>query len=301
MKNAKSKTTAPQNRYRKWVAAGKPYHKGLSLLNEISGFDVLKRNLKRGPSTYNTPKLDGVLRMHFDKPTPGQAPPPKADRLNGHTHRQRVSDPPPAQELPPPADDAATDEGAADSAAPPPADEGGDGDDDEDPGSVPEAYTPKTWKARAFSELPEPLKKLRIATIKDIQRRSMLHAELATDPPDRKRRLLLCQEIVTITDRTNAHWAIEETWTTTGAMPHLDEDEEQRIASTDIFKLQRELANQVAPQLSRLTFKLKEDNRGTRKLSEEERTATEMRIGALQRTKALIKQRLLEYQQQLKA
>jgi len=296
-----SKSTTP-NRYQQWVAGGKKYHKGLSLFNEVQGFSTLKKTLERGPSPYNNAKLDAALQRAFDAPAKAGAPhqekahtKAQGKRMNGHTHRQeqRVSDPPP-----PPAKEAdtGTDEGADGDSA------GGDGDGetpasagDDDPRDEPTEYTPRKWKAKPFSQLPEPLKKLRISIIADYRERSIKHAELVAHPPKKEHRELLCRAIVELTDRINAHWAMEETWTKGGGLPHLPEDEEQRIATADVFQLQRELANQVVHQLKRINSKLKKD------LDEEERTALEMRKGALEHTKALIKARLLTYQQQVKA
>jgi len=299
-----TKSTPPPNPYRQWVAGGKKYHKGLSLFNEVQGFTTLKKTLERGPSPYNNAKLDAALQRAFDQAPPKAAPPPRknantkaqGERINGHTHRQepRVSDPPPPANDPPPATEAGqptTDNGqpAAD------AGEGGDGSDDDDPRDEPTEYTPRKWKAKPFSQLPEPLKRLRIANTLNYRTRAQKHAQLVAHPPKKEHRQLLCREIVELTDRINAHWAMEETWTKGGGLPHLPEDEEQRIATADVFQLQRELANQVSPQLTRVVAKLRLD------LEDDERTALEMRKGALEHTKALIKARLLAYQQQVKA
>lgn len=287
-----SKNPTP-NRYQQWVAGGKKYHKGCSLFNEVKGFTTLKKTLAKGPSFYNTPKLDAALKRAFDM-APEAAPQPKAKRMNGHT--------PPPQQIPPappaPPADTTTDTDAGADGQPAtdngqPAAEEGD-DDDDDPRDEPTEYTPRTWKARPFSELPEPLKKLRIGIIADYRTRAAKHAELRAHPVRKEDRLLLCRAIVEITDRINAHWAMEKTWTEGGGLPHLPEDEEQRIANADVFQLQRELANQVNPQLTRINVKLRGD------LDEEERTAAEMRKGALEHTKALIKARLLAYQEQVK-
>ena len=302
-----SKNTPTPNRYQQWVSGGKKYHKGLSLFNEVQGFSTLKKTLERGPSPYNNAKLDAALAKAFGEQAPAKAGAPhqkkrantkaQGERVNGHTHRKepRVSDPPaPAEAGAPPLPDGGESDGAGgegDGGAPASA----GADDEDDPRDEPTEYTPRKWKARAFTELPEPLKKLRIANNLAYRQRAQKHAELRAHPPRKEDRQLLCRAIVELTDAINAHWAIEEAWTKDGTLPHLPEDEEARIAAADIFALQRERANQVAPQLTRLRAKLKKD------LEEDERTATEMRIGALERTRGLIDERLRLYNEQVKA
>jgi len=288
-----SKKPTTPTRYQEWVSGGKKYHKGLSMFNEVQGFSTLKKTLERGPSPYNNAKLDAALQRAFDV-SPAKAGAPHHDRINS----QHLPPPPP-----PPVQKGkaqAAGKRAPAPAAAPAADGGGTpasaGDDDPgDPRDEPTEYTPRKWKARPFSQLPEPLKKLRISIIADYRTRAVKHAELRAHPPKKEHRQLLCQEVVELTDRINAHWAIEEQWTKDGTLPHLPEDEEQRINTADVFQLQRELANQVSPQLTRVVAKLRLD------LEDDERTALEMRKGALEHTKALIKARLLTYQQQVKA
>lgn len=303
-------STPHTNRYQQWKAGGSKYHKGLSLFNEVKGFTTLKKTLGRGPSPYNTGKLDAALKKAFDVPA-HEAPPRKGQgerakakgerRETGRHAHAPAPTPEQLDNLERVAQDASTDDAATSSTQSTEGEGGkdgddgtGSGDDEDDPRDEPTEYTPRTWKARPFSELPEPLKQLRIGIIRDYRTRAAKHAELRAHPARKEDRQLLCRAIVEITDRINAHWAIEETWTKGEGLPHLPEDEEQRIANADVFQLQRELANQVNPQLTRINVKLRGD------LDEEERTAAEMRKGALEHTKALIKARLLAYQEQVK-
>lgn len=68
--------------YQQWLDEGRPYWKGLSLLHQLPGMHPLKKTLGRGPSVYNSQKLQSVLRGHYaSKPVPGSkaAPVPKPE------------------------------------------------------------------------------------------------------------------------------------------------------------------------------------------------------------------------------
>lgn len=273
---------AALSKYQAWLNAGRPYFEGLAMLNELPGMYPLKRTLSRGPSTYNSAKLQHMLRAHFSKvkataaKATGQALRDQLDEaLERADQLQEERD-----ELELDLQDAADGERAARRQA-------------AGASLPPEPYSTSKLKALPFADLPTPLQRWRIETAERYTKRSLAHRHLREGIGDPRQRQATVRDIVELTDAINAYWKAERAYARTGAVPQAQPTEAQRIEALDPFAAQRELVNQVRPRRHRLKSKLLD-----KALDADTRRGLEMQLQDTERTKHLLEQRVRAYDRQ---
>lgn len=205
--------------YQQWLDKGKPYWEGLSLFHQVPGFSPLKKTLGRGPSPYNTAKLQHVLKVHFSRVA---APAPE----QGVRIRQNQEE---RQEL-------------ARRRTQLPA----------------EPYSTSAYQGLPFEDLPTPLQRWRIETAERHNEHRALHARLREGIQDPDERLRVCRSIVELTDHITEYWGAEKAFRKHGAVPEAPPTEAERIAALPVAQAERELVNQARPMVYRLQRRLKD-------------------------------------------